>query len=168
MSTTELIKLILSAKSKKQIIKFRITLVAIVAVISFLSLLGGNFSVDAFMGIIPYLILLVLFQLLLNPYFTWVVKQNIKSLKKQGKMGYSPNAEIEFLENSFTEQTPENKTEQMYSSVERISIIKDKVIYIHVNNIMSYILPVSCFGSKEKYDEFLAFIRTKCQNIDNY
>ena len=83
-------------------------------------------------------------------------------------MGYSPVSEIEFYDESFIELTPDNKTEQKYSAVERVSVLSDKVIYIHVNNVMSYILPSSCFESKEKYDDFLNFVRSKCTNIDVY
>ena len=83
-------------------------------------------------------------------------------------MGYSPSSVIEFYEDSFVETTPDNKTEQRYASIERISIVDNKMIYIHVNNIMAYILPLSCFETKEQYDEFFEFIKTKCFNIDIY
>ena len=83
-------------------------------------------------------------------------------------MGYSPIAEMEFYDESFIEITPDNKTEQKYSAIERVSVIADKVVYIHVNNVMSYILPLSCFESKEQYNNFLDFVRSKCANIDVY
>ena len=133
-----------------------------------LSLFGGEFSAAAWIGIIPYAILLVLFELLLNPLLCWILKSNIKSLKSKGKMGYSPVSEIEFYDESFVEITPDNKTEQKYSAIERVSVITDKVVYIHVNNVMSYILPLSCFESKEQYNNFLDFMRSKCANIDVY
>ena len=83
-------------------------------------------------------------------------------------MGYSPVSEIEFYDESFVEITPDNKTEQKYSAIERVSVVTDKVVYIHVNNVMSYILPLSCFESKEQYNNFLYFVRSKCANIDVY
>ena len=83
-------------------------------------------------------------------------------------MGYSPVSEIEFYDESFVEITPDNKTEQKYSAIERVSVVTDKVVYIHVNNVMSYILPLTCFESKEQYDTFLDFVRSKCANIDVY
>ena len=160
--------MIKSPYGKKQMTKFRISIAILFAVVSFLSLFGGGFSVTAWIGIIPYAILLVLFELLLNPFFVWMVKSNIKSLKSKGKMGYSSVSEMEFYDESFIEITPDNKSEQKYSMVERVSVIEDKVIYIHVNNVMSYILPLSCFDSKEQYNAFLDFIRTKCANIELY
>lgn len=83
-------------------------------------------------------------------------------------MGYSPESIMEFYEDRLVETTSDNKTELKYSAVERISIVDHKVIYIHVNIIMSYLMPISCFESKEQYDSFLEFMRTKCANIDIY
>ena len=157
-----------SPYGKKQMIKFRIIFAALTAVVFFLSLLGGGFSADAFVGAIPYLVVLILVQLLLDPFFIWVLKGHIKSLKKQGKMGYSPDSEMEFFEDYFVEVTPQNKTEQKYSVLERISVIENKCVYIHVNNVMSYILPMACFASKEEYGRFMEFIKTKCTAVDIY
>ena len=157
-----------SPYGKKQMLKFRITIAILFLAISLLSLFGGKFSPNAWIGIIPYVILLILFELLLNPIFAWVFKSNIKSLKSKGKMGYSPVSEMEFYDESFIEITPDGNSEQKYSAVERVSVITDKVIYIHVNNIMSYILLSSCFETKAQYNDFLNFVRTKCANIDIY
>ena len=157
-----------SPYGKKQMLTFRILIAIIYIFVSFLFLFAGGFSVDAWIGIIPYIILLILFEVLLKPFFSWLLKGQIKSLKSKGKMGYSPVADMEFYDKSFIEITPDNKTEQKYSAVERVSVVADKVIYIHVNNVMSYILPLSCFDSKEHYNDFLDFMRTKCANIDVY
>ena len=153
---------------KKQMSTFRIIIAVIIGLIIFISLYGGNFTLDSFIGIIPMAILLVLYELLLSPLFVLFLKCHLKSLKKKGKMGYSPSSVIEFYEDVFIETTPENKTEQKYLSIERVSVVDNKVVYIHVNNIMSYILPFSCFESNEQYNEFLEFIKTKCSNIDVY
>ena len=153
---------------KKQMSTFRIIIAVIIGLIILISLYGGNFTFDSFIGIIPMAILLVLYELLLSPLFVLFLKCHLKSLKKKGKMGYSPSSVIEFYEDVFIETTPDNKTEQKYSAIERVSVVDNKVIYIHVNNIMSYILPFSCFESSEQYNEFFEFIKTKCLNIDIY
>ena len=153
---------------KKNILKYRITLAVLFLAIGFLSVLGGSFSKDAFLGAIPYLIILVIIQLLLKPFFLSVLKGQLKSLKKKGKMGYSSVAEMEFFEDGFVEITPESKSEQKYSAIERISVVSDKALYIHVNNVMAYILPKATFESQEQYDAFLEFIKTKCATVDTY
>lgn len=153
---------------KMQMTTFRIIFAVIIGIYILILLYGGNFTFDSFVGIIPTAILLIIFELLLSPLFVLFIKCTLKSLKKKGKMGYSPSSVIEFYEDAFIETTPDNKTEQKYSSVERVSVVKNKVFYIHVNNIMSYILPISCFESSEQCDEFFEFIKTKCSNIDIY
>ena len=153
---------------KKQMMGFRIVIAVIFGVYIFISLYGGNFTVDSFISVIPMAILFIIFELLFSSLFIFFLKGHLKSLKKKGKMGYSPSSVIEFYEDSFVETTPDNKTEQRYSSIERISIVDNKMIYIHVNNIMAYILPLSCFETKEQYDEFFEFIKTRCANIDIY
>ena len=46
--------------------------------------------------------------------------------------------------------------------------LSDRTMYIHVNNVMSYILPYSAFESDGQYEKFLAFIKTKYENIDTF
>lgn len=75
---------------------------------------------------------------------------------------------MEFCDDCFTEITDEAKTEVKYSAVERISIISGKVIYIHINKLMAYIIPIYSFESKEQYSSFISFIKTKNNNIDFY
>ncbi|MBE6550267.1 MAG: YcxB family protein [Ruminococcaceae bacterium] len=157
-----------SPYGRKQILKFRIFISVLFLPLCLIYLYGGEFSVRSFIGVIPYLIVFALVQLLFKTFFVWILKENMKALKKKGKMGYSPVADMEFYEESFSETTPESKTEQKYSAIERVSVYADKVVYIHVNNVMSYILPISCFGSKEQYEEFLGFIKTKCTKVDTY
>lgn len=153
---------------KKQIKNIRIIITAFFAIFILISLFLGNFSANSFLSIIPLLVILLLTQIFLNKYFVWSLKGQIKTLKKRGKMAYSPDSVIEFLEDNFIETTPDNKTEQKYFAIERVSIVDNKTIYIHINNVMAYILPLSCFESKEQYDNFLNFISTKCANIDIY
>ena len=157
-----------SPYGKKQIVMLRVVMAVLFCAAAFAFCAGGGFSTDSLIGAIPYLIVLVLFQLLLKPFFSWTLKGHIKSLKKKGKMGYSPVSKIEFYDEMFVETTPDNKTEQKYTAVERVSIIGDTVVYIHVNNVMAYILPRFCFESKEQYDSFLEFIKEKCVNVNIY
>ena len=160
--------MIRSPYGKKQIKTFRITITVLIAILILISLFSGGFSLESVLGVIPLLIILSLTQIFLNKFFSWSLKVHIKTLKKSGKMGYSPRSVIEFYEESFVETTPENKTEHKYSAIERISVVDNKMIYIHVNNIMSYMLPLSSFESKEQYNSFFEFIKTKCANIDIY
>ena len=89
-------------------------------------------------------------------------------MKKTGKMAYSPKAVMEFYDDCFLEITPDQKTEHKYDAIERIIVVENKVVYIHINNIMAYILPLNSFNSLEQFYFFMSFIKTKCDTIDSY
>lgn len=157
-----------SPYGRKQIRDLRIFLTFLAFAGVLVSLFRGSFTTAAFLGTIPYLIILLLSQIFLTKAMPWAIKSQIKGLKKNGKMGYSPDAVIEFSGDGFTETTPDNRTECKYSAIEQISIVDNKAVYIHVNNIMAYILPMSCFASREQYAAFLDFIKTKCAKVEMY
>ncbi|MGM9682860.1 MAG: YcxB family protein [Eubacteriales bacterium] len=157
-----------SPYGKKHIKTFRITITVLFCIFIFILLYLGGFWFDAFLRTIPVLILLTVFQICLSRFLFFSLKSQIKILKKTGKMGYSPSSVIEFYDECFIENTEENKTEQKYSGIERISIVDNKMIYIHVNNIMAYILPLSCFESREQYEDFIKFIKMKTNDIEIY
>ena len=157
-----------SPYGKKQMLLFRLVIAITILAFCFFSLCGWGFTSEAFLGIVPYLILLALAQLFFTRFFAWLIKGQIRSLKKSGKMPYSPSARIEFFDDELIEISEENKIESKYSSIERVSVISGKTVYIHINNAMSYILPRACFESDERREDFLAFIKTKCENIDVY
>ena len=117
--------------------------------------------------IFAYLLLLILFQALLIPFYTLFLKLHLKSLNKNVKPLYSATSHLDFCEDIFIETTPDNKTEQKYSCIERVSIYNN-YIYIHINAILAYILPRSAFESDEQYAGFIEFIKTKCSNVDIY
>lgn len=160
--------LLRSHYGKKQMTTFRVTVAVIWCVYIVIVLYGRGLTLNSLISVIPITVISLAFELLLSPLLVVFLKSHLKGLKKKGKMGYSPSSVIEFYEDSFIETTPDNKTEQKYSAIERISIVDNKMIYIHVNNIMAYILPLSCFESTEHYDTFIEFIKTKCANIDVY
>lgn len=155
-----------SPYGKKQLIILRGMILVMVLVFVFLTLFSENLQPNAFIACIPFFIMLIVCQALLPRFLAFTVESHIKSLKKKGKMAYSSTSVMEFYDDVFTETTPDNKLEQKYSSVERISVVNKKVIYIHVNNFMAYIIPVSVFQSQEQYEEFMQFIKTKCAHAD--
>lgn len=118
-------------------------------------------------GVFEVLVLIVV-QLGLKPVYNLILSGHIKQMKKSGKMPYSPNSTMTFWDEYFEEATQDNKTEQKYSAVERVSIQEGKMVYLHINNLMAYIIPISAFVSAEQYGEFVDFIKTKCSVVDFY
>lgn len=150
-----------SKRGKKQLLLYRILLTVIVL----FSLLYSLITYGTPSVIIPYVILLIIVQASLIPFFTLILKAHIKQLQKKSKPLYSRNSHIDFSENAFTETTPDNKTQQNYSGVERVSVYNG-YIFIHVNSILAYILPRSAFQSDEQFTGFIEFLKTKCNTVD--
>lgn len=157
-----------SKEGKKQILLYRIAIFLLFVGFACFVVAGKELSVGTFIGIIPHLILLVLFQALLKPFMVWIVKGNIKSLSKSGKLLYSEYSEMEFCDDVFTEITADNKTEQKYSAIEEVDIIRGQAIYIRLNRLLAYIIPESCLESSEKYEELLKLLREKCSVVNEF
>lgn len=159
--------LLKSHYGKRQMIMFRIFIAVIFLLFMVYFVFTHGFSYDSLIGAIVYLLVLALFQILIIPLNKLILKIHLKILKKTGKMGYSPESVIEFCDETFTETTPDNKTEYKYSAVERVSVYKGTV-FIHVNNIMSFILPHSAFESEEQFSAFIEFMKAKGKIINFY
>ena len=153
---------------KKQISLSRKLLYLIFAIGILILLFMRDITVLTFITIGGFSIICLLFQALMTKFFIWSLKAQIKTMKKSGKMPYSAEAVLEFDENSFTETTPENKSELKYSCIERVSIVGGKIVYIHVNNLMAFLLPFDSFESVEEYNRFFDFIKTKVSVVDIY
>ena len=114
------------------------------------------------------LIAFIVIQLLVTPLSKAHLNRILKNLKRQGKLRYDATSEIEFLDNSFVETTEDFKTQQKYKLIDRVSILAGEAIYVHINNLMSVIIPIDAFESNHEYAEFVDFIKSKCDNVDVY
>ncbi len=154
-----------SPYGRKQFIGFRII---IVLMIVGLQIFNNTLSTYSIIDFIPAFVLLLVVEIFLSKFLSWFYKGHIKMLSKKGKLGYSPESIVEFYDDGFSETTPDNKTEHKYTAIERISIVSNKVIYVHTNSMMAFILPLTCFENERQYSDFLEFIKTKCAKINIY
>lgn len=155
-----------SPHGKKQILGYRIFLTILIVLIYGIYLLSSNYSVGDFLMIIPLTVVLVVLQITFKPLCRALTKNHVRTLEKKGKKLYSPMAEMEFFDDMFVEATPDIRSEIKYSLVERVSVILDNVIYIHVNQATAFIIPMSAFESKAQCGEFIEFLRLKIQKVD--
>lgn len=169
---------------KKQIILTRVLICVIYAVgFIFLSIYIPTCAISelgvsiASVSVVVILLALVLFvitvafvlsQVFLMSEQRAILKWSMRSRRKQGKAIYTPNSTLEFLDETFIETDADTKTEVKYSSVETVRIVENKVIYIHLNSVLAFIMPISSFESKEQYDGFVEFIKTKCAVVETY
>lgn len=160
--------LLKSPYNKNMILTFRIIVSAFFAIIPSIPLLSNEFSTGTIVGIILILTVIVLYNIFFSKSFARTIKSNMKKQKKKGKLSYTPLSNLEFYDDKFVETSPLNKTEQSYAAIERISIVENRVIYIHENSVVGYIIPRTCFNSPEEFVNFIEFIKTKNSNIQCY
>ena len=154
---------------KKQMVKIAIMTGVIFLIYAAIVLVSDGINQDAFIRMATMLAVFVAWIFLFFILLRLILKWRMKSMKKSGKLLYSPTALIEFYDDCFVETTEVNKTENKYSAIDRISVIqKECTVYIHINAILAHIIPFGTFDSKEKLDEFVEFIKTKCDRVDFY
>lgn len=111
---------------------------------------------------------LVIFELLLPKFMRSSLKRNIAALKKDGKLAYSPEAHMEFYDDHFVKTTEGSKSEEAYSGVEKVSVWKDRYIYLHTDSVRAFVIPWASFTSDEERSRFIDFISGKCPLVNQY
>ena len=148
--------------------KAQMTRLRILAVIFSLVAAGVFLLAEKTHGAIFMVVFAVAMVFLVKPIVISSVKSTLKTMKKKGKLPYTPESVLEFYDDHFVEITPEARNEMNYSIVERVDVLSDKAIYIYVNSIMAYIVPRSCFYRDEEVASFIEYLRAKCKNIYFY
>ena len=119
-----------------------------------------------------YALLLVGFGLLISALigkiFALSMKFTIRSLKKTGKMAFSPESRVGFTDEGILEITPEGRTEKRWESVERLCIREGKVWYLYTNNTAAFILPVEQISAQTDVAEFRKYLESKCPVVDRF
>lgn len=91
-----------------------------------------------------------------------LLKRQIKRMKKQGKLPYEPVATMEFYADRFVEIASSRRTEQNYSSIERICVVPDRFVLLYLNTITAVILPISQLRQQTQLEGVLDFLSEKC------
>ena len=157
-----------SMHGKKLFIRTRIRFVLTMLILAaiFLLIMGATaFS-------ITYAIALSLYTLLYMVFFkrlaTRNIKNQIKRLKKTGKLPFDPVSSIEFHEDKLVSITAEKRTEQSYSIFERVCVVKDRFILLYYSSVGSYTLPIAQVKAQLNQEDFVNFLSGKCPNVEYY
>lgn len=105
-------------------------------------------------------ILSVIWFLSARSFLMLIMKINITMIKKDGRLPYSKDVQIELEETSFTEITKEAETKVPYTSIEKVGI-DNRAIYIYISAIQAFIIPFSIFKDEEQRKGFLTFLKDK-------
>lgn len=109
------------------------------------------------------LTILSILMVVFSKQFLWFsTKRNIRKIKKDGKLPFSPQGELLFEEDAIHEITPDSECRTSYSRLERIGIT-DEALYLYFGAIQAYIIPFSCLSDASEKDRILAFLHKKVQ-----
>lgn len=157
-----------SKQGRQNISTMRIIISVVLGVIMLVLLTVSYFSIEGIIDALPYAIALVLFHVFIRKIYAGSAKGAVKNAKKHGKAAYSPHSIIEFYDDHFVSMNDHSRTEEKYSSIEGVSVIRGRYVYIHLNSIMSEIISYGAFESEAQFKDFLYFMSGICGGIDYY
>jgi len=155
--------------SKKSIIIF---FSAILVVFSLLFIRNHGLNVATFIAIVIFMVIITLFFLLLtflvkitrlnNTFTVLILKWQIKSIKKTGKLPFGKENTLRFFEDFMMSIEDGTETKMKYTNIEKVAA-GDNAIYIYFSAMQAFIIPFSVFSNEQERNEFYAFINQKRQ-----
>lgn len=146
----------------------RVTVFLMYFVFGWLFCMAEGFSVNTCFFIGYLIITMILLQIFLKKLLWLSLKLRLNAAKKKGKLKYSPVSVLEFYDDFFCETTDDQKSEMKYSVIECVRVIRGNMVLLQKYEGLAFIVPISCFRTKEQYDEFLSFIKAKCSKVDYF
>lgn len=157
-----------SPYGKKSMRALRLAIVIMLGLFSAMSFVMNGVTKGTLIALGATAVLILIFQIALNPVMKRTLRKQIKNMNSMGKPGYCESSVMEVYDDHFIDNQDDGEHKVRFASVERVSIIKDKFVYIHVNSATGYIIKRDVFESDEQYSEFEAFLAEKCKEINRY
>ena len=152
---------------KRQVLTLRILFLAVILILSIYEMFQFENTLAAVIFAVIMLIILIPIEIFTPHYLRFCSRLQVKSFIKKGKVPYSKTSEMQFYDDYFTEETETAKTEQKYSSIEKISFSEErKTLYLHTDKVRAFLIPSSSFATPEEMVEFLKFIKRKCTDAE--
>lgn len=156
-----------SGMSKKADIIINI-LVSLIFILSALNLVltNGMNTVSA-VAVIFLVVMWLIFMLCskrANAVFTKFFTRML--IKGKAKKPYTPDSVLEFYDGFFKEIAPDNKSEINYTALDKITVIKNRYVFLFLDGVRGYVVPFSCFKSEAQEKEFIDFLSTVCSKTE--
>ena len=155
-----------SPAGKKNIRRVRLIFISVVLLLCIaVSLVNRDDPLFATVYCVFLLSFCLFYTLSLRKFFISNLKRQIKRLEKQGKLPFGEKSTIEFYEESVVDRSASQRLEVRYDAMEKVLIVNNEYIYLHINVATAIILPIAQIRSQADIGAFLAFLKEKCQNI---
>lgn len=158
-----------SAHGKRILMKRRISIMVLIALLSSLVLMltnwgvYGNVAYLAFVGVYT-----IIYMLLMKKIVKRSIRNYVNRIKKEDKMSFNEETSFEFLENTFVEITPITRIELKYEGIKRVCVVKDRYVYIYSNSAIAHVLSMPQLRQQVDADAFLTFLSQKCGEMEYY
>lgn len=154
-----------SPQGKKLIRNSRMILPVVTVVLAAMVFLVDGLSSFA----VTYAIVLGLFTVFYVAGFQkimhFVIRKQIKMLKKTGKLPFDPVSTIAFYDDKMAEITASRRTEQGYDAIERVCVVREKYVLLYNSSVGAYILPIPQIRQQANLEELLGFLTQKCGKV---
>lgn len=77
------------------------------------------------------------------------IRRQVSMTKEDGKLPFSGDTEIEFLESMIVQRSEHGESHVTYSDIERI-YIDQEYLYIYINAVQASVIPYRCLGEDKK------------------
>lgn len=143
-------------------------LVSIIFILSALNIIitngTGTVSVVAVIFLIIMWLIFMLCSKRANAVFTKFFTRML--IKGKAKKPYTPDSVLEFYDEFFKEIAPDNKSEINYTAIDRIAVIKNRYVFLFLDQLRGYIIPFDCFENEAEENEFITFISSACNKTE--
>ena len=157
-----------SPQGKKLIRNSRMILTLVMVVLAALIFLVDGLSSFA----VTYAIVLGLFTVFyvvgFQKIMNRVIRKQIKTLKKTGKLPFDPVSAFEFYEDRMAEITTSRHTEQRYDAIEQVCVVREQYLLLYTSSVGAYILPIPQLRQQGNLEELLSFLMQKCGKVAYY
>ena len=143
-------------------------LVSIIFILSALNIIttNGTGTVSA-VALIVLAVMWLIFMLCskrANAVFTKFFTRML--IKGKAKKPYTPDSVLEFYDGFFKEIAPDNKSEINYTALDKITVIKNRYVFLFLDGVRGYVVPFSCFESEAQEKKFIDFLSTVCSKTE--
>lgn len=97
-----------------------------------------------------------------------VLKAQVKTLLKKSKKPYTDNSVLEFYDDYLKEIATDNKSEVKYTAIYKVTVIKNRYIFVFLDGIRGFVIPVTCFENEEQQTAFISFLGTVCSKTEYF
>ena len=140
-----------SPYGKKSMRALRLAIVIMLGLFSGMSFLMNGVTKGTLIGLGATAVLVLVFQIALNPLMKRTLRKQINNMNSAGKSAYCSSSVMEVYDDHFIDNQEDGEHKVRFTSVERVSIIKNKFVYIHVNSATGYIIKRDAFESDEQF-----------------